>query len=159
MESGVKIRLAVPEDADAIASLLLTAFAETKPHYTADAFAATTPGSDTIRERFLEGPIWVALKDGKVAGTVSVVPEGERLYIRSMAVLPGMQGGGIGRKLLEIVEGHAVEGGFARMFLYTTNFLIDAHRLYKRNGFELAAISGPEEFFGTPGIVMEKKLI
>ena len=90
--------------------------------------------------------------------TVSVVPEPEWLYIRSMAVSPTAQGLGVGGKLLEAVEIYAIENGFERLFLYATNFSANAIRLYERNGFQLGRYTTAEEWFGTPGRSMEKKI-
>ena len=47
-------------EASSIASVLRQAFEEYESFYTPDAFAATTPTSEQIRERWSEGPVWVA---------------------------------------------------------------------------------------------------
>ena len=128
--------------------------------YTPEAFAVTTPNAETIRERFGESVIWAALKNETIVGTVCAVPEeGGRLYVRSMAVLPSAQGLGIGRKLLDAIEYYALENKFKNLFLYTLPFLSGAIRLYEKNGFERGEDTGPEEFYGMPGMTMEKKLI
>jgi hypothetical protein len=41
-----------------------------------------------IGQRFSQGPIWVAGRQGANVGTASVVPKGTALYVRSVAVLP-----------------------------------------------------------------------
>ncbi len=46
----------------------------------------------------------MALQDGRAVGTVSAVPRGPQLYMRSMAVHPASRGGGCGRLLLAAVE-------------------------------------------------------
>ena len=72
-------------------------------------FAATTPTSETICARFDEGPVWIALLDGAVVGTVAAVLRDEAiLYVRSMAVLPAARGHNIGGTLLGEVERFAV---------------------------------------------------
>lgn len=151
------IKIASPEVSEAIAAVIREAFAEFETCYTPEAFAATVISAEKIRERFREGAIWTALKNEKMVGTVSTRMESERLYIRSMAILPGEQGGGIGRALLERVENFALENGFRFLFLYTTPFLHGAIRLYERNGFERGTIE-TDGFFGTPWLRMEKKL-
>lgn len=82
------IRLALPGDAVAIALVLYESFAEYKPAYTPAAFAATTPTSDVVAARLKEGPVWVAVWDGAIVGTVSAVPRGQAVYVRSPAVRP-----------------------------------------------------------------------
>ena len=148
----------MPDDADAISEILREAFAPFESLYTAEAFAATVISPEKIRERFDEaGAIWAALKSERIVGTVSVLPDGDWLYIRSMAVLPVAQGLGIGRKLLETVENYAARNGFEKLFLYTTPYLPAAIRLYEQNGFTRGELE-PERFFGTPCFEMRKKL-
>jgi putative acetyltransferase len=157
VKTDVQIRIAVPDDSEAIATVISKAFAEGESDYTPEAYAATVPEADEIRKRFDEGAIWVALKNEEIVGTISTVAENEKLYFRSMAVLPSAQGLGIGHKLLETVEKFAVENGFKSLFLYTTPFLASAVKLYEQNGFERGKAE-TEGFFGTPWFAMEKKL-
>ena len=154
----VEIRRAVEGDADAIADILSVAFAEFKSDYTPEAYSVVTPPADEIRGRFAEGPMWVAVREGELAGTVSAVPEPDWLYIRSMAVMPAAQGSGIGKRLMTAVEEYAIENGFDTLFLYTTNFSADAIRLYEKLGFKKDRDTTAEEWFGTPGLSMLKKI-
>jgi putative acetyltransferase len=151
------IRLAVPADAVDIASVLYESFAEYKPAYAPEAFAATTPGAGIIEQRFREGPIWVALRQGAIVGTVSAVPMDRALYVRSMAVLPAARGQGIAELLLRQLEGYALARNFQRLFLSTTPFLTGAIRLYERMGFQRSD-EGPHDLFGTPLFTMVKEL-
>lgn len=154
----VKVRFATLDDAEVVSSLLLKAFLPFKAEYTDGAFEYTTPSADVIRGRFSEGPIWVAVRDGVVVGTVSGLPEAERFYIRSMAIDPFAQRGGIGQALLEMLETHAREQGFKRLYLYTTHVLPGARRLYEKNGFYVLRETLPEEWFDMGGFEMEKVL-
>lgn len=157
-DENVQIRLAVPAESAIIAEILREAFSEFKDRYTPEATAAVAPPADLIALRFAEGPNWLALYKGEIAGTVSVLPEPAWLYIRSMAVLPAAQGQGIGQRLLSVVEQYAMENGFSRLFLYTTPFSQDAIRLYEKNGFRLGRITSPDEWYGVEGLSMEKEL-
>lgn len=157
MKSNVKIRIASKDDSEAIADVLKEAFSLFEKLYTPEAFDVTILDAERVRKRFSEnGRIWAALKNEVIIGTVSVVDEGERLYIRSMAVSPSAQELGIGQKLLEEIENYAAEENFEKLFLYTTPFLYGAIRLYERNGFE--RLEDVEGFFGTPLFAMEKLL-
>src|SRR5262249_57522617 len=84
----VEIRTASVNDVAAIAAVLAASFLEYKSLYTEKGYAATTPSEEVIKNRFAEGKVWVAAVEEKIIGTVSVVPQNESLYIRSMAVLP-----------------------------------------------------------------------
>ena len=152
----MEIRLATPADAAAIASVLSKAFVEYQPLYTAGGFAATVLTPDQIEDRMKEGPVWVAIDDGTVVGTVSAVLKGEEtLYIRGMAVDPIARGKSIGRKLLICAEGFALRNGCTRLLLSTTPFLDRAIKLYEAYGFRRSA-EGPKDLFGTPLFTMTR---
>jgi N-acetylglutamate synthase-like GNAT family acetyltransferase len=151
-----QIRTATVDDAGAISQILREAFAQFEGDYTPDAFDVVRPPVEEIVRRFEEGRQWLALVDGEPVGTVSVLPEPEWLYIRSMAVLPAAQGLGVGNLLLQSVEQYAVEAGFEKLFLYTTYFSQSAIRLYEKNGFYWVRDTPADEWFGTPGLAMEK---
>jgi len=152
---NITIRFATTNDAEAIASLLIKSFVECEPLYTPVGFAATAITSEQIIARTSEGPVWVAVRDEEIVGTVSVVAKAESLYIRGMAVLPLARGGRIGALLLTHIEEFARTEGFSRLFLSTTPFLDRAIRLYERFGF-CRTSEGPHELFGTPLFTMEK---
>ena len=155
--SAVTIRAARPSDAPTIGSVLRAAFAEYESCYTPAAFAATTPSGEEVERRLGEGPVWVALLDDVIVGTVSAVPRAEALYIRSMAVLPNARGRGVGRMLLGSVERYAAEHRHARLALSTTPFLAEATRLYECSGFRRSDEGeGPADLFGTPLFTMTK---
>jgi ribosomal protein S18 acetylase RimI-like enzyme len=159
MSSEATVRFATPEDAEAISGILRVAFSQFKNDYTPEAFEVVTPPATEIAMRFAAGPQWVAVVDDNPVGTVSVFPEPDHLYIRSMAVLPEAQGLGVGKKLLYAVEAYAVEVGFERLFLHTTYFSKSALRLYEKFGFQKTNDTTAEEWYGTPGLGMEKKLV
>ena len=155
--ADVLIRGAAMDESLAIASVLRQAFIEYEPLYTPAAFAATTPTSDQIRERWNEGPVWVAVRKEGIIGTLAAVPKSLGLYVRSMAVLPAATGQGIGGQLLGEIERFAVDHHHRSLFLSTTPFLKQAIRLYERFGFQRSD-EGPHDLFGTPLFTMIKLL-
>jgi putative acetyltransferase len=148
----IQIRIAEPDDAASVAAVLRQSFVEYQSSYTEEAFAATTPGSDQILQRLDEGPVWVAVVNNAIVGTVSAVSHGEALYIRSMAVVPAA------RALLACAEGFALDHGNKRLFLSTTPFLTGAIRLYERMGYRRSD-KGPHDLFGTPLFTIEKDVV
>src|SRR5438128_7056812 len=154
VRSDMHIRRAESRDAAAIASLLSEAFSEYRPHYTTAGYEATVIANQQVITRIKEGPVWVAIRGELVVGAVSVVPKGESLYIRGMAVLPSASGQRIGEMLLTHVEKFAVSQGFSRLILSTTPFLDRAIRLYETYGFCRTA-EGTHELFGTPLFTMD----
>jgi GNAT superfamily N-acetyltransferase len=153
----IRIRRAGPDDVATIAAVLFESFVQYKDLYTEKGFSATTPGVEDIRRRMEEGPVWVGVRDGVIAGTVSVVARGDSLYIRGMAVLPSARGSGIGSGLLREVESVACAAGHKRLVLSTTPFLRSAIQLYESFGFRRTD-ADPHDLFATPLFTMEKIL-
>lgn len=154
----VTIRLATPSDTADISRVLLAAFSEIRGHYTGEAFDVVTPKPDEIERRFEEGPMWVAELDGEIVGTVSLTTEPEGLYVRSMAVSPRVQGCGIGRRLLDALHAEAEGRGVERIFLYTLPFQQGARAMYEKYGYKWVRDTSAEEWYGVPGLEMEKFL-
>ena len=110
------IRLATPTDTSSVASVLVQSFSEYKALYTPEAFAATISTIKELDHRLVEGPVWIAVENDTVVGTVSAVPYGEALLIRSLAVLPSSRGQGIGDLLLRHLESYASEKDYEPLF-------------------------------------------
>lgn len=153
----MKIQLATRADALAIVSVILLSFLEYEESYTAEAFAATCPSSTEVERRLAEGPVWIAVEDETVVGTVSGAPDGKALLVRSLAVPPRSRGKGTGELLLDHLERYARENGYTRLILSTTPFLTPAIRLYERFGFRRSS-EGPTDRLGTPIFTMVKEL-
>jgi GNAT superfamily N-acetyltransferase len=156
-DANIQIHRATVNDASSITAVLQAAFIEYEHYYTHEAFAATTPSEEGIRQRMSEGPIWIALHNERIVGTVSAVAQGPWCYVRGMAILPVARGQRIGARLLEHVEQFAAEQGADRLYLSTTPFLVRAIRLYERCGFERSD-EGPGELFGTELFTMVKRV-
>jgi len=155
-DSPLRLRLARAGDEIAISSVLLEAFREYLPQYTPAGFAATTPSPTEVLRRIEEGPVWLAMIESDIVGTVSAVLRGERvLYIRGMAVLPQARGLRTGNFLFELIQEYAKEKGCTKLVLSTTPFLDRAIRLYERLGF-VRTDEGPDDLHGTPLFTMEK---
>jgi ribosomal protein S18 acetylase RimI-like enzyme len=153
--SEVRVRRATTDDVAWVASVLRQAFAEYEPLYTEQAYAATAPGTAEIVARMGQGPVWVAVHKEQIVGTGSVVPKPEGIYIRGMAVIPSGRRLGIGRRLLDEIQGFAIAQGCVCLFLSTTPFLSTAIRLYEAFGFRRMN-NGPHDLFGTPLFTMKK---
>ena len=153
----IQISMAEPADAPSISAIMHESFIEYRASYTEKAFAATTPDYEQIISRMDEGPIWIAVRDSTIVGTVSVVSHSNALYIRGMAVPPSARGCRIGASLLKQVEDFAYSHKHKRLILSTTPFLFSAIRLYERMGFKRTN-EGPHDLFGTPLFTMEKEI-
>lgn len=156
-ESGIFMRLAEPGDAAIIARLLEDSFAEYRELYTVAGYRATAIREEQVIDRIRVGPVWIALLNETIVATVSVVPKGNSLYVRGMAVKPSARGHHIGELLLTRIERFAISEGCERMFLSTTPFLGRAIRLYESFGFQRTE-EEPHDLHGTPLFTMQKLL-
>ena len=154
----LEIRLARLGDEETVARLLLEAFAPFRDEYTPGGFDETTASAEVVRERLETAKIWIAYDDGEAVGTVTSLPEPEKIYVRSMAVTPNAQGRGVGQALLETLELDARQRGFEKLYLYTTFVLPGAQPLYEKNGFVVTRETAPEEWHDMGGVEMEKEL-
>jgi GNAT superfamily N-acetyltransferase len=150
------IRRVTESDAGAVAGLLREAFAEFEPLYTPAAFAATVLDVAGVFDRLREGPLWVAVHQSSIIGTVGAVRNGDAFAIRGMAVHPAARGLGAGKALLDRAEQFAAEMGVYEIALYTTAFLDRAIRLYQASGF--AFTGGKSNPHGTELLRMTKIL-
>lgn len=153
---GADVRLAARDDAAAISQVIAQAFGRLREHYTPEAFEVVALPPNEIVSRFDEGPQWVAELDGEIVGTVSVTGEDGDLYVRSMAVAPHAQGQGVAHKLLDAIDEYAARSEFDRIFLYTTYFTPGAKELYEKHGYAWVRDTPAEEWYGVPGLEMEK---
>ena len=84
--------------------------------------------------------LWTATKNGRTVGAIAI--DGEDLgwpiaHLRWFIVSDGLQGGGIGRRLIDAALQFVDRTGFAETRLWTFSGLDAARQLYERNGFEL----------------------
>jgi DNA-binding MarR family transcriptional regulator/GNAT superfamily N-acetyltransferase len=99
--------------------------------------------ADTARER-----VWIADVGGESAGCVFCMRRDDATaQLRLLLVEPDARGMGIGARLVEQCVRFAEQAGYASMTLWTQSILAEAHRLYQRAGFELAA-QEPHHSFG-----------
>ncbi len=93
----------------------------------------------------------LAIVDGGIAGNAGTERYGAIALVRSVAVVPGLHGQGIGKLLLERLIELARQDGIARLYLLT----VTAPEYFTRFGFERAsreeapeALSASAEFNG-----------
>lgn len=83
------------------------------------------------------GMIFYAKYQEKIIGTVSLIKMEEGSYeLSKMAVTDGVQGLGVGKKLLEHCILIAQEKQIKKIILYSNRSLLPAIHLYKKFGFE-----------------------
>jgi GNAT superfamily N-acetyltransferase len=140
----VVVREARPDEYDALGRITADAYhavGETDAEYTVELL--------DVRARARQVPVLVAAdaESGELLGTVTYVPGpgpyhegefGELASFRMLAVAPGAQGRGAGRRLAEACVARARADGRPGIGIYTRPFMKTAHALYASLGFERA---------------------
>lgn len=83
--------------------------------------------------------VWLAWVDGQIAGCIAfrALGNAETAEIKRMYVRPAWRGQGIAQELLEAAERFAQKNGYRWIYLDTTDGMVAAAQLYRRNGYEL----------------------
>jgi uncharacterized damage-inducible protein DinB/GNAT superfamily N-acetyltransferase len=137
-------------------------------------FTAATQDAETTRRRAAEGQCYVATRGGELVGTVTVcgpyevdsapwtvdVPwfrDRDTAHFHQFAVAPGLQGQGLGHRLVLTCEGWARAGGYRRMALDTAELALQLRTLYRRMGY---ADVGQVQWQGKTyrSVIMQKSL-
>lgn len=131
VESEVSLRPAVPDDAEDIARLINAAYQVERFFVDGD---RTSP--DEVRS-LLGGGAFLLASDGTgtPAGCVYVQVRGPRGYFGLLAVDPGHQGQGIGRKLVAAAEDHCRAAGCTVMDLQVVDVRAELPPLYRSLGY------------------------
>lgn len=83
-----------------------------------------------------ESQMWVAEKDGRIAGSIAIVKRDQHAaQLRWFGVGQDIQGMGIGTKLLETAMRFCEERRYTDVILWTIDILKPARHLYGKHGF------------------------
>lgn len=103
------------------------------------------------------GQIFLAVEDGALMGTLSLIPEGEGIYeLAKMGVAPAHRRRGVADKLMDRAHQWAYAQGAEKLMLFTNRKLEAAQKLYDKWCF--AEIHAPDEKFLLSDKQMEKRL-
>jgi predicted N-acetyltransferase YhbS len=125
------MRIATPDDADALAQLINQAFA-------VEMFfkrgGRTSP--DNVRSLMHEGEFLVRDRpDGCPAACVFVKHSGARGYFGMLSVAPDMQGAGLGRQIVAEVESRLRQAGCEALDIYVVNLRTELPPYYRKLGY------------------------
>lgn len=82
------------------------------------------------------GALWIAEADGRVAGMIATRPhEAGAWEICRVYVVPELHGGGLGHRLLDTAESHAIASGAQRLVLWSDTRFDRAHRFYEKRSY------------------------
>lgn len=99
--------------------------------------------------RVAQEPTITAKKDGNTIGFISYNDFSKKaVLIMALGILPGFQGCGIGRTLVDQVENYAKSQGKQELLVVTSNDNLPALAFYQRHGFQLFEVA--------PNVIAEK---
>ena len=129
---AISVRRATPADAEALAELVNEAYAIEKTFVDGDRTSA-----DEIAEMVNEGrgAFLVLEMAGGLAAAVYVEGRGHAGYFGMLSVRPGLQGMGLGKRLVRIAEALAEATGARQMTLRIVNLREELARWYRSLGY------------------------
>ena len=83
-----------------------------------------------------KGQLYVAMDSGQLAGFVVFYPRDDHVHLENVAVSPGFQKRGIGKRLISFAEQRARLDGYCRIELYTNAKMIENLEIYPGLGYE-----------------------
>jgi GNAT superfamily N-acetyltransferase len=129
-ERSIRIRVAGPEDAVAVARLINAAFVVERVAFDGD---RTNP--ENVRALMNNGKFLLAEDSAGLAGCVYVEVRGERSYLGLLSVDPQRQGTGLGRHLVAAMEKHSREAGCVAVDLRVISPRVELVPFYRRLGY------------------------
>ncbi len=171
------LTLATPADASTLAAFVNAAYrgegARAGWTHEADLLDGQRTDSETLRDALVGGTLILlhrAAPEGPLSGCVSLQPaeDGSTWKLGMLTVAPGLQGAGLGRRLLEGAEDHARAQGATRLRMTVIQVRDGLIAWYARRGYGPTGETEPfpygDERFGRPVrpdlhfVVMEKRL-
>lgn len=131
MGGKIELRRAQPADAAAARALTRRAYAKWIPLIGREPLPMTADYQVAVRDHLVD----LLYSEGRLAGLVEMIDQGDQLLVENLAVDPGFQGRGFGVKLMAHAEDVARSLGHQRIWLYTNQRFEENIRLYSRLGY------------------------
>ena len=131
--TSMRMRIATPDDAEAVAGLARRAYAKWVPVLG----RPPRPMVEDYTAAIADHRIDLHERNGRLIASLETRNEPDYLYLVSVAVDPEFQGQGIGLKLLTHAEALAREAGHAEVRLKTHGLMEFNVVFYQRHGYEV----------------------
>ena len=102
------------------------------------------------------GNLWLMEYGNVAVGMVVLTPQADHMLLQSMCVMPGYQGLGFGRKLLEFANSRSRSMGMRSIRLYTNSLMERNLRIYTAAGYAETSVTAYDWGFR---VHMEKALV
>jgi len=150
-DRGIVIRRATQADATAIRDLTRAAYAKWVPVIGREPKPMTADYQKAVVNHLID----LLYADSDLAALIEIIPATGHLLVENLAVAPGYQGNGYGRKLMDRAEKLAASLGLSEIRLYTNKLFAANLRFYTRLGYR---IDREEAFKGGLAVHMSKRL-
>jgi D-alanyl-D-alanine carboxypeptidase len=92
--------------------------------------------SETVLRSYLhDGELYRIVAGGEEVGAVLLIPAGDALEIKNIALEERRRGDGLGRAAVEAIAAHARRSGFARLLVGTADVSLETIGFYRAVGF------------------------
>lgn len=155
--NAILIRPARAEESEAVAALIHRAFAPYRG-ILEPAPSALSETAGSIQSAMARGIVLVAVREGAVAGCVSVERRADTMYAGRLSVDAAARGAGIGAALMAEVERLARQGGATRVRV-DVRLVLDGNRAFFR---QLGFVEGRRRShpgFASPTYVELEKIL
>ena len=126
-----RFRLARAEDA----ALVRAISAEAYGSYLTQLGFAPLPATEDYAPRVAAGQVWLLEEGGDVVALAVLETRADHMMVYSLAVPPGRQGQGLGRRLLQFADQQALAAGVTELRLYTNTRMTRNIALYAAAGY------------------------
>jgi GNAT superfamily N-acetyltransferase len=114
--------------------------------------------AESLARKAQEEALFLAVEAGEMVGCAFAKVKPDCVYVGKVAVTPGRQGMGIGRRLMQAVERFAQTTGKPVLELETRIELVENHRTFSAFGFVRTAEHAHAGYTRTTFITMQKPL-
>jgi len=149
----MKLRRATPADAPAFAALARKAYARWTALIGLPPMPAVADYDAILADPAWE--CWIVDAAGGPEASLALQIEPRSFDLYSIAVDPGAQGSGLGRKLMLFAERRARERGYREISLFTNVKMVANRAFYRRLGYEE---TGRADYAGRSAATMTKRL-
>ena len=129
----IHLRIAGEQDAEAIRTLTREAYAKWIAVTGREPLPMRVDYAEAIKKHRFD----LLYADGALAALIETVPDGDHLLIENVAVAPGAQGRGFGKRLMKHAEELAAASGLKGTRLYTNKLFTANLRLYEALGYRV----------------------
>lgn len=131
--TAAALRRAAPADAAAVRQLTREAYAKWIPVIGREPMPMTADYDAAVNEHLVD----LLYVEGQLAALIEMIPETDHLLIENVAVLPSLQGRGLGRRLIGHAETVAISLGLPEIRLYTNKDFTANISLYLALGYRV----------------------